>query len=493
MVTKAKKTKSIPLTKIENPDVKILIGQEELKPITHVEIRQKSYLEQQSKFFNTHQTKSVDFRIEQLKKLRSAIIDYEEKIYDALYKDMGKSKETAYLTENGFNLFEISHVIKNLKKWNKSTKVKSIWFFPMSNAFIQKEPYGKVLVISPWNYPFALTMSPLIGAIAAGNCVTLKPSEHASHTAKVISDMITQYFDAGYIQVIQGGVETTQELLNDNFDYICFTGSEHVGKIVMGAAAKKLIPVTLELGGKSPCIIDKNCNIEKTVARIVGGKFINAGQTCTAPDYVLVHKDVKDSVIEKLKEKITKYYGTDIKKSKDYQRVINKQHFHRLKELLSDTKILFGGQTDEKTLYIAPTLVEVKNENSKILKEEIFGPILPIIEYSSDIEMVDYINARPKPLSLYLFTNDKSLQQKVLNETSSGGVCINDALLQYTNINLPFGGVGSSGMGKYHGKASFDTFSNTKSIMKNTVLLDLPSRYPPTNKNTLPMLKKLLK
>jgi len=363
---------------------------------------------------------------------------------------------------------------------------------PLEKSFIQKEPFGNVLIIAPWNYPFGLSISPLIGAISAGNCVTLKPSEISSHTALIIQEMLEKYFDKKYIQVIQGGAKETQELLKENFDYIFFTGGEYVGKIVMGAASKNLTPVTLELGGKSPCIVDKNCNLEKTANRIVYGKFLNAGQTCIAPDYLLVDKNIKDKLIEKLEEKIDLFFGDNIENSKDFGRIINDKHFDRLENYLKDVKVIFGGKTNKTTKFISPTIIE-NAENKQVMQEEIFGPILPILEYSNENEAIEFINKRAKPLALYIFSEDKKFQNNILSKTSSGGVCINDTILHIVNENLPFGGVGNSGFGKYHGKSSFDTFSNTKSVFKNTTLFEIPKRFPPFNKITLKIMKKIFK
>ena len=443
--------------------------------------------------FTSHKTKDINFRIKQLKKLKTAILEFEDKLSTALYKDLGKSKIEAYTTEIGFCLHELSLHIKNLKSWSKTEKVNTNWMmFPLAESFIQKEPLGNVLIIAPWNYPFGLSISPLIGAISAGNCVTLKPSEISSHTALIIQEMLEKHFDKKYIKVVQGGAKETQKLLKEKFDYIFFTGGEYVGKIVMEAASKNLTPVTLELGGKSPCVVDKNCNLEKTANRIVYGKFLNAGQTCIAPDYLLVDKNIKDKLIEKLKEKIDLFFGEEVENAQDFARIINDKHFSRLENYLKDVKVIFGGKTNKTTKFISPTIVE-NAENKQIMQEEIFGPILPIIEYSDENEAIEFINKRAKPLALYIFSEDKKIQNNILSKTSSGGVCINDTILHIVNENLPFGGVGNSGFGKYHGKASFDTFSNTKSIFKNTTLFEIPKRFPPFNKITLKIMKKIFK
>jgi len=388
-------------------------------------------------------------------------------------------------------------MIKNLKKWTKPQKIKSTILFPLSKSFIITEPLGKILIISPWNYPFNLTIMPLIGAIAAGNKVILKPSEISTHTTKILQKIIKDNFNKKYIEIISGGPKETQKILNQKFDYIFFTGSENIGKIIMRKASKNLTPITLELGGKSPCIIDKETNLEKTASRIVYGKFLNTGQTCIAPDYLLINKEIKEKLIQKIIEKIEQLYTKNPEQSKDYGKIINKNHYERLSNYTKDknTKIIYQtSKNNKKNLYFSPTLIEIniKNKKSKITQEEIFGPILPIIEYNNLNQAIKYINNKPKPLALYIFSNSQTTQKKILNQTSSGTVCINDTIIQLANPHLPFGGVGNSGFGKYHGKSSFDTFSNKKSIMQNTTLFEIPKRYPPYNKLSLKLIKKIL-
>jgi len=369
--------------------------------------------------------------------------------------------------------------------------------FLLSKNFIKSEPLGQVLVISPWNYPFNLALCPVIGAISAGNTIILKPSEISENTAKLIEEMISKYFDEKYFKVILGDSKRTSKLLDFNFNYIFFTGSQNVGKIVMQKAANNLTPLTLELGGKSPCIVDKDIDLDKTVSRIVSGKFMNAGQTCVAPDYLLVNSKIKDKLIEKLIEKIEVFYSKDIKNSNDYERIINEKHFKRVMSYLKDVNIIYGAQSDVKDLFISPTLIDMKNiediKDSKVMREEIFGPILPIIEYNNLEEAIGFINLRPKPLALYIFSNNKKIQEKILNETSSGGSCINDTIIHLANINLPFGGVGQSGFGAYHGKSSFDIFSHKKSVLINTNLFDIVMRFPPHKDSGIKMLNKLMK
>ncbi|MEF2175962.1 MAG: aldehyde dehydrogenase [Candidatus Absconditabacteria bacterium] len=443
----------------------------------------------QKEFFQTNQTKNINFRKKQLNILKNAIIENEKKILEALNQDLGKCEMESYSSEIGVSIHEINLHLKNLNKWSKSQKVGTDRFmFPLGKSYIMKEPLGNVLIIGPWNYPFGLIMSPLVGAISAGNCVTLKPSEISKNTSKIIKEIIENNFPPEYIQVVEGGANETQLLLNANFDYIFYTGGEKVGKIVMEAAAKNITPLTLELGGKSPCIIDKDCNLDICADRICFGKFINVGQTCIAPDYILVDKEIKEELIEKIKETIIKFYGTNAKESKDYGRIININHFNRLKSYLIEGNIAFQcGEFDEKELFFPPTIID-KCDDCKIMEEEIFGPILPILEYDNIEEAIDYINNKPKPLALYIFSNNKTFQNNILLKTSSGGVSINDTLFHIVNDKLPFGGVGNSGFGKYHGKASFELFSNSKSVFKNATLFNLPI-YPPYKEYYLKLVK----
>ena len=452
----------------------------------------KTILEKQRKFFTSEETKSYTFRVKMLKKLREAILGFEEEIFEALETDLKKSKFDAYTTEIGHCLAEIIFAVKNLKKWMTQQKVGGSKLFPLSKGFIVSEPLGISLIVSPWNYPFALTILPLIASIAAGNCTVLKPSEISKNTEKVILEMITKYFDEKFISVICGGVEISQKLLKEKFDYIFFTGGEKVGKIVMKAAAENLTPITLELGGKSPCIVDENCDLQKATRRITWGKFLNAGQTCVAPDYLLVQKNVKGKLITEIKKYILEFYGESPQESKDFGKIINENHFDRLSELLKEGEVIFGGKTNREKLYISPTLIKKIPENARIMNEEIFGPILPILEFSQASEAINFINRKPKPLALYIFSRDKRFRHRVISETSSGGVCINDTIVHLTASNLPFGGVGNSGFGKYHGKAGFDTFSHQKSVFRQTLLFDMPKRFPPTNDMNLKILRKIL-
>lgn len=444
---------------------------------------------QQRQFFATGKTKDVDFRIEQLKNLKSAIVSNQSRIVDAVKADLNRPEYEAYFEIAA--IAEVNYAIKHVKSWAKPKKVPtSIDQFPAS-ARIYPEPLGVVLIIGPWNYPFQLMISPLVGAIAAGNCAILKPSEIASHTSEVVTDMIAKTFDPAYIVAVEGGVETSQQLLAEKFDHIFFTGGTKIGKIVMAAAAKHLTPVTLELGGKSPCIVDSDIQVEYTARRIAWGKFINAGQTCIAPDYLLVDKKVKPDLMQAIKAALHEFYGDDPQKSPDYSRIINQHHLGRLAEFIKDGEIVAGGQTNAEDRYIAPTVIDKVSWDSPVMQDEIFGPILPVLEYEELSEAIAQINARPKPLALYLFSKDKDKQERVLRETSSGGVCINDTVMQVGVTTLPFGGVGDSGTGSYHGKASFDTFSHQKSVLQKSFLLDLKWRYAPYL-GKLDLIKKII-
>ena len=432
-------------------------------------------------FFNTHKTKNLKFRKQQLKLLSKNIKNHENELLNALYKDLGKSKVEAYATEIGMLLKSIKLMRKELKNWSKTKQTDTpLYLFP-TKSYIKKEPYGTVLIIGPFNYPVQLVFEPLIGAIAAGNTAIVKPSELTPHVAIVIKDIIEDTFDEAYVSVVEGGIEETQTLLSLPFDYMFFTGSEKVGKIVYEAAARKLIPVTLELGGKSPVIVDDTANIKVASERISFGKFTNAGQTCVAPDYILVQRKVKNDLIKALKKTITEFYGENIEKSPDFGRIVNQKHFNRLNDLIQIHKdnVVFGGNSSKEDLYIEPTLLDNITNDNKIMKEEIFGPILPIITYDNFDEVLEIIQSKSKPLSLYLFSEDENMTHRVLEELSFGGGAINDTLMHLANPNLPFGGVGSSGIGQYHGKYSFDTFSHMKSYTFKSTRLESSLFFPP--------------
>ena len=435
---------------------------------------------------------NIDFRKEALTKLLNAIIIHENEIIEALYFDFKKPAFEAVLTETNYVISELKETIKNLNSWSKPKRVfSSLLNFP-SKDYIYKEPYGKVLIIAPWNYPFQLALCPLISAFAAGNQVVLKPSELTPKTSEIIAKIISKVFHENDVNVIEGGVEVSQQLLSERWDYIFFTGSVAVGKIVAKAAAENLTPVTLELGGKNPCIIDETANLKLAAKRIVWGKFINAGQTCIAPDYILLQKDMKSHFIDFLKEEITKAYGENPVDSPDFARIINTKNCQRLISMIEPEKVIFGGQTDIKNCYIAPTLIEETSLESDLMKDEIFGPILPILTYEKEAE-IDVVMAKyEKPLALYIFTENSVFSKKIIQNYSFGGGCVNDTMVHFSNNRLPFGGVGHSGIGAYHGSLSFDTFSHKKGIVKKSNFLDLPMRYAPY-KDKLATIKKLLK
>ncbi|MEG0708063.1 MAG: aldehyde dehydrogenase [Cellulosilyticaceae bacterium] len=446
-------------------------------------------------FYHTYQTLPIDFRITQLKKLKDAIKRYETQIHNALRKDLGKHGFESYATETGLVLGSISHTIKHLKKWSKPKKVSTpIHLFP-SRSFIMNEPYGTVLIIGPYNYPFQLLIEPLIGAIAAGNCAVLKPSENVPHVAAVITQMLTATFDTAYIRSVLGGVETNISLTHAPFDYIFFTGSVGVGKSVMAAAAKNLVPITLELGGKSPVIIDESANIKVAAKRIMWGKTLNAGQTCVSPDYVLVHESVKDELIAAMKLSLKAFYGEDPQKSPDFGRIVNSNHFNRLQAILTQDKknIIHGGHTSLENLFIEPTLIDAFSWDAPCMSEELFGPILPIMSYTHLEDALTAIKQRPKPLALYLFTQNQQVKEKVLKEVSFGGGFINDTITHLANPKLPFGGVGQSGMGAYHGEYSFTTFSHQKSIMSKTTKFEIPLIFPPYTPSKLKAIRQFMK
>ncbi|SYX84154.1 aldehyde dehydrogenase [Paenibacillus alvei] len=452
-------------------------------------------LAEHKEFFQQGSTSTVQFRLEQLRKLKESIKRNEDRITQALYQDLGKSEYEAYSTEIGFILDSIKNTMKQVKKWMKPQKVKTPVALWPSRSRIIKEPYGTVLIIGPYNYPFQLLIEPLIGAIAAGNCAVLKPSEHTPHTTRVIHEMINEIFDKRYVRVIEGEKEATSALIHAPFDYIFFTGSVQVGKIVMEAAAKNLVPVTLELGGKSPVIVDKTANLDLAAKRIVWGKFLNTGQTCIAPDYMLVHSEIKDALISKMKDVIVNYYGENPIDSKDYGRIVNERQFDRLTLILEKDRdnVIVGGKTNKEKLYIEPTLLEAASWSDAVMLDEIFGPLLPIMEYDQLDRAIHTINERPKPLALYLFTEDKKCEEEVLRRISFGGGCVNDTILHIANSHLPFGGVGNSGIGAYHGKYSFDLFSHHKSIMKKSTKIDTSFILPPYNEKKLRLVKKFLR
>lgn len=438
-------------------------------------------LQKQKDFFRLQQTKEISFRKKALKKLQQEIIKREDVICDALYADFKKPKFETLAAETQFVLAELKHVLKNIDYWASRERVSSSWMNWPSADYIYKEPYGAVLIIAPWNYPFQLAIAPLIGAIAAGNTAVVKPSEVTPHTAAVVSEIINAVFDSVHVAVVEGGVEVSQKLLGEKWDYIFFTGSTHVGKIVYESAAKHLTPVTLELGGKNPCIVDETAAISLSAKRIVWGKFLNAGQTCIATDYILVHHTIKDKLVAALQQRITKFYGKNMEESPDFSRTVSQKHYSGLKEMLKGEDIIFGGNSNDADNYISPTLVNEPQLDSKLMAGEIFGPILPIISYTTDEDIHRHIMNYGKPLATYVFSKSKKFQKKIIDTYSFGGGAINDTVIQITNKKLPFGGVGHSGIGAYHGKTSFDIFSHHKAIIKKANWFDAPLRYPPYN------------
>ncbi len=438
-------------------------------------------LRQQDQFFEQGKTKPIRFRKKALLQLQKAILTNEDAICDALYQDFKKPKFESLATETQFVLAELKDTLKNLEFWARPKKVKSsLSNFPSSDR-IYFEPYGRVLVISPWNYPFMLALTPVIGAIAAGNTVTIKPSELTPNTSSIISKIITEAFDMAHVTVVEGGVDTAQELLGHRWGYIFFTGSTRVGKIIYQRAAEKLTPVTLELGGKNPCIIDETANIKLAAKRIAWGKFLNAGQTCIASDYVLVHHSVKDMFIATFKKVLRDTYGENPENSTDFARIITKAHYERLVKMTEGETVLYGGQYNPKDNFVSPTLLDNPALDSPVMEGEIFGPVLPIIAYQDEEDIKQYLSKYKQPLGLYIFSNRKSFQKRVIATYSFGGGAINDTVIQITNKSLPFGGVGNSGIGGYHGKHSFELFSHKKSIIKKSNWLDIPLRYAPYN------------
>lgn len=449
-------------------------------------------LRKQKEFFKKNYTKDISFRLQHLDKLKETIKKYENEILEGLRIDLGKPYFEGYATEVGYVLDSISYMRKNLKKWAKDKKVKTPGHQPAAKSFIRYEPYGAVLIIGPFNYPFQLIMEPMIGAIAAGNTVVLKPSHHTMRSEAVIKKIIEEVFEDGYVNVVTGGRETTSELINSRFDYIFFTGSVAVGKVVMKAAANNLIPVTLELGGKSPVIVHKDANLDKAAKRIMWGKYINSGQTCIAPDYVYAHNSIKGKLLEKMKKNLLEFYGQNARDSEDYGKMINTRQFDRLVALIDSTKVFYGGNYDREMLYIEPTILDNVTWDDRVMEDEIFGPILPVLGYDDIDEVVEIINSKPKPLAFYVFSENKGIQNMTIDQISFGGGCINDTVSHVATPYMPFGGVGNSGLGAYHGKYSFYTFSHSKSIMKKSTIFDLELIFPPY-KNRLNIVKKILK
>jgi aldehyde dehydrogenase (NAD+) len=451
-----------------------------------------SLLQKMKTGFFSQKTRPLVFRKKQLEALDRLLVNHESAFFAALALDLGKSAFESYVTEVGFIRAEIKQVFKNLNRWSK----KKTFFTPLihqpGKSYVVPEPLGVILIIGPWNYPVQLILGPLIGAISAGNCAILKPSELSTHTSALIAKLLPQYLDPDCFAVVEGDAQATQALLKQKFDHIFFTGSSSVGRSVMQAASLNLTPVTLELGGKNPCIIDDDVDLALCAKRIAWGKFLNAGQTCIAPDYVLVHRKIKTAFLKEMQKTIQDFYGQDPKTSKNFGRIISDKHLQRLSNLLEENTVFSGGEIDGSQKYISPTIVVDIDENSRLMQEEIFGPILPVLEIQNIQEAAIFINKREKPLALYLFSNNVENQNTILRCTSSGGVSINDTISHVAIPDLPFGGIGTSGMGSYHGYNSFKTFSHLKPVFAKSTFIDIPVRYPPYGKNKLKIARQFL-
>ncbi len=445
--------------------------------MTETEI--KNIVERQRAFFATGKTLDVNYRIEMLKKIKAAIYKYEKEICTAIKKDLGKSADEAYMCEIGMTLSEITYMLKHIRRFASEKNVLTPLAQFHSRSYKKPSPYGVTLIMSPWNYPFLLTMEPLVDAIAAGNTAVVKPSAYSPYTTEIIKKILTELFDEEYVAVIMGGRAENQCLLNEHFDYIFFTGSQAVGKDVMLHAAKHLTPVTLELGGKSPCVVDKSANIKLAAKRIVFGKYLNCGQTCVAPDYIYCDPSIKDQLVSELKKQIVKQFGDSPLTNENYGKIINEKHFNRVVGLINATKIAHGGSSNPDTLKIEPTVLDNVTFDDAVMQEEIFGPVLPVLTYESPDAAIAKINSMAHPLAFYLFSTDKKAIKKFTAQCGFGGGCINDTIIHLATSEMGFGGFGESGMGSYHGRAGFDTFSHYKSIVDKKNWLDLPMRYQP--------------
>lgn len=447
----------------------------------------------QQRYFASGRTRDIAFRKQALSRLESAVVQYEERILSALNEDLQKSHFEGYMTEIGMVKAELSYVQKRLVRWNRPQRVKTpLAQFP-AKSVILREPYGSVLIMAPWNYPFQLCLEPLIGALAAGNCAVIKPSAYAPHTAQVLKSMIEACFPPEYVAVVPGGRSENLALLDQPFQFIFFTGGATVGRFVMEKAARHLTPVCLELGGKSPCIVDSTANVRLAAKRIVFGKCLNAGQTCVAPDYVLVDRAVKDQFCREAQRYIEQFYTKDPLSNPAYPRIINQKHFDRLVSLMEGGHVLYGGHSCAAHLQIEPTLIDQVSPDSPLMAEEIFGPLLPILTFSDRAQAIEFVNARPHPLALYLFTSDKAFTSQVLSSVSFGGGCVNDTIIHLATSRMGFGGVGASGMGQCHGRRSFDAFTHEKSIVKKATWLDLPIRYQPATRRKMRLMRRFLK
>ena len=429
--------------------------------------------------FASGRTRDASWREKQLDGLVRLLEENDEALIAALHADLGKPRAEGWTTDLGTTATEISYIRKNIRKWMKSRKVRVPMVAQPGSGFIKPEPLGVILVITPWNYPISLLLNPLAAVFAAGNTAVCKPSELAPACSKLMADLIPQYVDPEAAVVVEGDVEIATELLEQKWDHIFFTGSTNVGRIVMQAAANHLTPVTLELGGKSPTIVDETADLVAAANRITWGKFLNAGQTCIAPDYVFAHENIREELVDKIKEATNEFYGSDPKTSPDYARIVSERHLNRLTGLLDDGTVVLGGSHDTADRYLEPTILLDPSADSAIMSDEIFGPILPILSFTDLQEVIGFVNARPKPLALYIFANSDNVVDEVISQTSSGGVCVNHSLLHYGVSDLGFGGVGDSGIGRYHGKSGFDQFSNMKSVLKKRFKPELSLLYPP--------------
>lgn len=452
----------------------------------------ESIVREQRELFGSGVTRDVRFRIGQLERLRSMVYENRASIVKALKTDLGRPAFESYLSEISPVLYEIGYVLRRVKSWCRPAKARTPPFLFPASSRVHHEPLGVVLVIAPWNYPVGLVLSPLIGAMAAGNCAVLKPSEVTANCSQLMAGLVGDYFDRDYVAVVEGGAEEAQALLAEDFDYIFYTGGRRVARIVMEAASRTLTPVALELGGKSPCIVAEDADIGPAARRITWGKFFNAGQTCIAPDYLLVQKSIKGALLEGVEKCIRDFYGEDPLTSPDYARIVNAAHLERLLGLLDGEEEVIGGEFDQGQLYLSPTVLPDASLQSKAMGEEVFGPILPVLEYEILDEAIEFVRRMPKPLALYVFSSNRDVQRRLARDTSSGGISINDTMVQYSNFSLPFGGVGRSGFGRYHGRSGFETFSNRRSLVRKSTLLDVYIRYPPYEKTT-GLLKKAMR
>lgn len=453
----------------------------------------ETLMKKQREFLETGETLEISFRIRALESLERMLHAYEDRIYAALREDLGKSREEAYMCELGLSLSELRYMKKHVRSFGRNRSVKTPFSQFHAKSFIIQEPYGVVLIMSPWNYPLLLTLEPLIGAIAAGNCCVVKPSAYAPATSRLLFQMLAETFEENYVAVVEGGREENAKLLEQPFDYIFFTGGVKTGKLVMEKASAHLTPVTLELGGKSPCIIDHTANIQLTARRLVFGKYLNCGQTCVAPDYVLAERSIKEELLDCIQKEIIKQYGEYPLRNPAYGKMVNQKHFQRVMGLIDRKKLVYGGEYDEGALQIAPTVLADVTEEDAVMQEEIFGPVLPILTVDSMNDAFAFIKSRPKPLALYLFTGSRKTEEQFLKKLSFGGGCVNDTVIHLATSKMGFGGVGESGMGSYHGRKSFETFSHEKSIVRKYGWLDLPMRYQPYSRIKHRLVKMFVK